>query len=136
MLRAVHEADNYPLNWPADPAGWLTPPGLLVAWVAELPSGSLAGHAAIQQPSNGVVELSRLFVAPAARRHSIAAALLSQAENWAAEHHHTLTLTVTDEHRSAAVAFYEAAGWQHTATTKATWTTPNGAPVHLRHYRR
>jgi hypothetical protein len=23
-LRAVHDTDAYPLNWPSDPPGWLT----------------------------------------------------------------------------------------------------------------
>ena len=141
MLRAVHEADRYPLNWPPDPARWLTPPELMAAWVAELPAGHLAGHVALQHPTGDGepfrgAELSRLFVDPAARRHSVAAALLGQAETWTTERGLTLTLTVTDEHRSSAIAFYEATGWQHINTTTADWMTPDGTPVRLRHYRR
>jgi hypothetical protein len=53
---------------------------------------------------------------------------------WAAEHGYDLTLTVTDEHRSAAVAFYEATGWRYSHTADADWTTADGRPVKLRHY--
>jgi hypothetical protein len=56
--------------------------------------------------------------------------LARHARSWAAE----LTLNVTDELRSAAVAFYEATGWQHSHTTDADWTTPDGRPVKPRHY--
>jgi len=45
-----------------------------------------------------------------------------------------LTLNVADEHRSPAIAFYEATGWRHTHTTDADWTSPDGRPVRLRHY--
>jgi hypothetical protein len=34
-LRAVYETSGYPSNWPADPAQWLRPPGMLQAWVAD-----------------------------------------------------------------------------------------------------
>jgi hypothetical protein len=45
LLRAVHDADGYPMLWPDDPASWLSPHGLLSAWVvrreAELRGWSL-----------------------------------------------------------------------------------------------
>ncbi|MEV4618912.1 GNAT family N-acetyltransferase [Asanoa sp. NPDC049573] len=131
-LRAVHEADSYPLNWPSDPRLWLTPAGLSRAWVAEGPGGVIDGHVAVRQPG----ELCRLFVAPAARRRSVGRALVSAATAWATERHVGLTLDVADEQRSAAVAFYEATGWRHTHTTQAEWTAPDGSPVDLRHYGR
>ncbi|MEU4218663.1 GNAT family N-acetyltransferase [Actinoplanes sp. NPDC026623] len=142
-LREVHEADAYPLNWPADPRGWLSPPGLLGAWIAEGPGGVVAGHIAVQRPpgvSDGPgaarhAELSRLYVTPAARRRSVAGALVGRVRSWAAERGYGLTLNVvTDEHRWAAVAFYEATGWRHSHTTDADWTAPDGRPVKLRHY--
>jgi GNAT superfamily N-acetyltransferase len=135
-LRAVHEADAYPLHWPADPRGWLDPPRLLQAWVVEAVEGTVDGHVAVQRihDAGHHVELSRLFVAPAARRRALAGALVNHARTWAAEHECDLTLNVTDEHRSAAVAFYEATGWRHTHTTDAGWSTPDGRPVRLRHY--
>ncbi|MFB9698211.1 GNAT family N-acetyltransferase, partial [Amorphoplanes digitatis] len=65
----------------------------------------------------------------------VAGALVRRARSWAAEHGYRLTLAVTDEHRSAAVAFYEATGWQYSRTTKAGWTTVDGRAVRLLHYR-
>jgi GNAT superfamily N-acetyltransferase len=141
-LRAVHEADAYPLNWPAEPRGWLTPARLLQAWIVEEAEGAVIGHVAVRRLTNASgsqwstrhAELSRLYVTPAARRRSVASALVRHAWSWAAENGYDLTLNVTDEHRSAAVAFYEATGWQHSDTTDADWTTPDGRPVRLRHY--
>ncbi|WP_433365778.1 GNAT family N-acetyltransferase [Actinoplanes sp. CA-142083] len=130
-LRAVHLTDGYPRNWPADPAGWLSPPRLLRAWVAELPEVGLAGHVAVQ----GDGEVSRLFVVPGARRQGVAEALVRQAVAWARASGQVLTLNVTDEQRSAAIAFYEATGWRYTHTTVAGWTGPAGEPVRLLHYR-
>ena len=43
-LRLVHDADDYPMIWPADPVAWLTPPDLAAAWVAVLDDVPLAGH--------------------------------------------------------------------------------------------
>jgi GNAT superfamily N-acetyltransferase len=128
-LRAVHEADHYPLNWPADPARWLTPPSLAAAWVASLDDLPVAGHIAVLD--SGELEVARLFVTPAARRRSVARALLTAAAEWAPG---PLTLTVTDEERSAAIPLYEAAGWRYTHSATAPWTAPDGAPVRLRHY--
>jgi GNAT superfamily N-acetyltransferase len=78
--------------------------------------------------------VSRLFVAPDARRRSVGSALLGAAGQWGTAHALRLTLNVTDTRRSAAVALYEAAGWRHTRTTTADWTAPDGSPVQLRHY--
>jgi GNAT superfamily N-acetyltransferase len=140
-LRAVHEADGYPVNWPADPEGWLTPPAMLRAWVAEMPGGVIGGHLALQHvaadaagPAEPRAEVARLFVTPAARRRSVATALLARAARWAGDHGYLLTLNVVDEDRSAAIALYESTGWRYTHTTTADWTTPAGQPVHLRHY--
>ncbi|GAA1873218.1 GNAT family N-acetyltransferase [Asanoa iriomotensis] len=130
-LRAVHYADAYPLNWPDDPIGWLSPTGLARAWVAELSPGTIAGHVAVRPG-----ELTRLFVAPAARRRSVGTALVGAATAWGADQGVELNLEVTDEQRSAAVAFYAATGWRHTHTTEADWTTPDGHAVRLRHYTR
>jgi GNAT superfamily N-acetyltransferase len=131
-LRAVHEADRYPLNWPADPARWLTPPGLAAAWVATLDDVHLAGHALLLESPSGDLELARLFVPPAARRRAVASALLRTA----AALGRPLFLQVAAGDRSPATALYEATGWRHTHTTTADWTAPDGSPVRLHHYRR
>jgi len=87
------------MNWPSDPGRWLTPPDLAAAWVA-LVAGDLAGHAVVLDSG----EVGRLFVTPAARRRSVASALLAAAADWAAAEGRELTLNVTDTRRSAAVA--------------------------------
>jgi len=130
-LREVHEADRYPMNWPSDPARWLTPPGLAAAWVAALDDVPLAGHALLLESPAGDLELARLFVPPAARRRAVASALLQTA----AALGRPMFLEVAATGRSPATALYEAAGWRHTGTTTADWTTPAGAPVRLHHYR-
>ena len=60
LLRNVHEADGYPMRWPADPRAWLAPPGRPFVAVAD---GNVAGHVLITPAG----ELSRLFVDPARR---------------------------------------------------------------------
>jgi len=132
-LRAVHEADGYPLRWPSDPAGWLSPPGLAQAWTASLLGIGPAGHVAIV--AGTPAELSRLFVAPGARRRGVAEALVTVAADWARERRLPLVLEVVDEGRSSAIAFYESRGWELTHTSVADWTGPGGSPVKLRHYR-
>jgi GNAT superfamily N-acetyltransferase len=129
VLAEVHRADHYPLNWPADPAGWLTPAGTTHAWVAEIAS-AVVGHVTVSG-----TEVGRLFVAPAARRRGVAAGLLDAVRAWAAVQQMALTLEIVDAPRSApAMDLYERTGWQHTRTTTASWTAADGSPVRLRHY--
>lgn len=52
VLAQVHEHDGYPVNWPAAPDAWLTPPALLHAWVAEL-HGTLTGHIGLSRSDPG-----------------------------------------------------------------------------------
>jgi GNAT superfamily N-acetyltransferase len=134
-LRAVHETDRYPLNWPDDPTRWLTPRGLAAAWVATLDDVPLAGHALLLD-AGADLELARLFVPPAARRRAVASALLTEAARFAATAGRALVLEVCDEERSPAIAVYEATGWRFTHSSLAGWTAPDGSPVRLRHYRR
>ncbi|WP_344445789.1 GNAT family N-acetyltransferase [Kitasatospora nipponensis] len=44
-LSAVHRADGYPVDWPADPARWIRDPDELAAWVALGPPADGAGPA-------------------------------------------------------------------------------------------
>jgi GNAT superfamily N-acetyltransferase len=138
VLAGVRETSGYPANWPADPARWLTPDGIAGAWVATTAAVPVAGHLVLRQPADGwpgepAAEVSRLFVAPAARRQGVAQALLATAIGWATPHRLDLVLEVTDELR-AARALYERAGFQLTGTTMADWTTPAGQPVTLHRY--
>jgi GNAT superfamily N-acetyltransferase len=131
VLAEVHRHDRYPLNWPSDPVGWLSPPTVLGAWVAEISAGAVVGHVAVHRPA----EVSRLFVAPTARGQHVGAELLGHARRWATAHGIGLTLEIVDESRSApAIALYERTGWRHVDTVTATWRGPDGRPVRLRRY--
>ncbi|MFC7549761.1 GNAT family N-acetyltransferase [Plantactinospora sp. GCM10030261] len=147
VLADVHRLDRYPLNWPAHPVRWLSPDNALHAWVAVTADDVVVGHVAVHRPepptgaasvaaaSTRVAEVGRLFVAPTARRHNLASRLLGEARRWATERHRSLTLEIVDDPRSAAaIAVYERTGWQHTGTTTAGWTNPEGGPVRLRRY--
>ncbi|MFE5212262.1 GNAT family N-acetyltransferase [Streptomyces sp. NPDC056600] len=131
-LRTVHERDGYPLNWPADPAAWLSPPSLVGAWVAER-DGLVVGHAALSRPAEddlapglwggdrtGAVVVNRLFVSPAARGLGAGAALLEHltAEAAAAGRHPVLDVLSTD---TAAVALYRRLGWRHLGDREQRW---------------
>lgn len=135
VLRDVYERDGYPINWPADPVRWLSPPELRCAWVAVTADGAVCGHVAVHQGADGGAELARLFVGPAARRRSVARDLVRVVRDWAFPRRYGLSLTVTEHSgRTAAVAFYEATGWTYSHTSDAGWTGPAGEPMRLRHY--
>ena len=127
VLREVRLANGYPKKWPSDPRAWLADPRLDQAWVAHSSPGVIDGHVAVQ---NGR-EVTRLFVAPAARRLKVATALLDHVSVWAGGR---LILNVIDEPDSSAIAFYEATGWRYTHMTTADWSGPRGESVRLRHY--
>ncbi|MFD0026358.1 GNAT family N-acetyltransferase [Streptomyces sp. NPDC058382] len=142
-LATVHEADRYPARWPADPAGWLTPDGLLDAWVA-LDGADVLGHVALTGTDpvmaadaglrpDELVAVSRLFATASARRRGVASALLATAETAAAAGGLRLVLEVEDG-GSAAVALYERAGWRHVASRPGDWTTADGRTALLHTY--
>ncbi|MEV4065258.1 GNAT family N-acetyltransferase [Nonomuraea dietziae] len=70
VLRAVHEGDGYPANWPDDPEGWLTPTGMIQAWVAT-DGDEITGHVVLRGADPALPEadglVARLFVAAHAR---------------------------------------------------------------------
>ncbi|MFI0821571.1 GNAT family N-acetyltransferase [Streptomyces sp. NPDC021098] len=98
-LATVQRADRYPVHWPDDPEGWLTPDGMLGAWVATegpavrgsaVQGSAVLGHVmltrtdpaladAIGAPAEGLAAVARLFVTTAARRRGLAAGLLGHA---------------------------------------------------------
>ena len=138
VLAQVHQTSGYPTNWPADPPSWLTPSGTVEAWVASSDEVAVAGHVLLRQlPASPlgqpVAEVSRLFVAPAARRQGVAQALLQQTLHWATANDQDLVLEVTDNLQPAQ-ALYEQAGFNRSATNQADWTTPAGHPVTLYKY--
>ncbi|MEU4544337.1 GNAT family N-acetyltransferase [Nonomuraea dietziae] len=153
VLRAVHEGDGYPANWPDDPEGWLTPPGMLQAWVAT-DGDEITGHVVLRGADPALPEadgiVARLFVAAHARgsgaateaggsegrvRQGAAAGLMAAVEREAARRGLRLGLDVTDS-RHRAMAFYERAGWRRVASARTDWPDTDGRPALLHYYLR
>ncbi|WP_346101844.1 GNAT family N-acetyltransferase [Nonomuraea maheshkhaliensis] len=124
-LAQVQAADRYPVDWPDDPGGWLTPEDLAAAWIAVEP-GAVVGHVGL----TGDGEVVRLFVTPAARGGGLAARLLETARTAAGG---PLKLQVSSEGK-AAIAFYERAGWRRIGSDRATWLNAAGEPALVHHY--
>jgi GNAT superfamily N-acetyltransferase len=140
-LAEVHARDGYPTWWPADPAGWLSPAGILAAWVAEV-GGTVVGHVCVvtggDEDAAGVTVgepamVSRLFVAPAGRGRGLGAALLAAARQFAATHDLTLRLDVVDD-GGPATALYDRLGWRLADRRRADWALPSGERPWLRIY--
>ena len=129
ILAEVHRQDAYPMRWPDDPAGWLNSSRLTGAWVASL-DGTLVGHASLATaaPGNAAPKLfdapaamvTRLFVAPAARGHGAASALLGQVVRAARERGLHPILDV-DSTSTSAIALYERLGWRFLGASEAQW---------------
>lgn len=115
LLHEVHLHSGYPLVWPEDPAGWLTPDGLTAAWVAEDGAGGVAGHAALCGRL-----VSRLYVAPSARGRGLGGALLRRLEQAAAARGLRAALSVHATGTDA-IALYERHGWRPVATREEEW---------------
>lgn len=144
-LKAVHATNAYPMWWPADPAGWLSPAGSTAAWIAEL-AGVVVGHVCVVR---GVEDLlvtsltgagpdrlstvSRLFVAPEARGRGLGGSLLAAGSEYASALGLQLMLDVVDD-GGPAVALYERSGWQLVDHRLADWTTPQGDRLPVRVY--
>ena len=98
MHSEVHRSDGYPVNWPEDPAGWLSRGSELGAWIVEA-DGRVAGHVSLapggpddvapgvwsehgagRAPDRTAV-LGRLFVAPRARGRGVGALLIGTINN-------------------------------------------------------
>jgi GNAT superfamily N-acetyltransferase len=151
-LEQVHRTDGYPSRWPKDPAAWLTPRGLLAAWVA-VADDDLIGHIALARHELARpvrhLAVNRLFVSPAARKGGAATRLLQVATEWAASEEigaeggaeiggeagaeAGLWLEVT-EGSAPAIAFYVRHGWQFAGSAQASWTTASGERPVVRRY--
>ena len=130
-LIEVHSTDGYPVEGVDDPQAWLTPAGLLRAWVGEL-GGRLAGHVLITTPQDGdaaakawadegnpverIAVLGRLFVLPEARRHSSGKQLVRATSAYADEQGLRLVLDVMEKD-TAAIRLYERLGWRRIGMT-------------------
>jgi ribosomal protein S18 acetylase RimI-like enzyme len=122
---------GYPAHWPAAPRDWISPAGLLGAWVA-VDDDQVVGHVGVAVPAPGrMAEVTRLFVDPAHRGKGIADALLDAAEHGAPGTH--LRLDVTEESPEA-WRLYERRGWCLTGRGPADWCTPSGEVPTVRYY--
>jgi GNAT superfamily N-acetyltransferase len=126
LLEEAHRLDGYPSYWPADAARWLSPSGVLGAWVAE-EAGCVIGHVALAAvrrghgadiwssatgvPPAGLGSISRLFVAPDRRHTGLGAALLDAACAASVERGLLPVLDVVETNREA-IRFYERQGWR------------------------
>jgi GNAT superfamily N-acetyltransferase len=148
LLRVVHGFDGYPTTWPADVTSWLTPGGILRAWVA-LRGATVVGHVAVgsvdQQaephlataagrPASQLAEVKRLFVRPADRGIGIADALLVAAARYAKSQALEPILEVTAD-RVPAIRYYERTGWRRIGTSVATWQRASGERPILHQYK-
>ncbi|WP_329307429.1 GNAT family N-acetyltransferase [Streptomyces sp. NBC_01260] len=142
-LATVHEMDRYPARWPVDPGSWLTPDGLLDAWVA-MDGTDVLGHVALTRtghamaaevglPPDELASVARLFATASARRRGVASALLATATAAAAAGGLRLVLEVEDG-GGPAVALYEGAGWRLVSSRSGDWTTADGRTALLHTY--
>lgn len=118
ILYDVHEAAAYPVNWPADPAGWLTPPGSVGCWVITA-DGEPAGHVALTA-NDGHLLVERLFVDPKQTGGGLGRLLLDHCVTVAGERGQSLELEVADNCH-AAIALYNRAGWREAGRTPIGW---------------
>lgn len=118
ILRAVHEQAGYPINWPADPARWLSPESALGCWVAVV-DDRVVGHVVLTAVRDHA-EVERLFVDPTATGQGIGRQLLQHCVTTAAALNRELSLEVVDN-RGAAVHLYRRAGWLETGRTPIDW---------------
>jgi GNAT superfamily N-acetyltransferase len=126
LLSQVHRRDRYPLHLPPTGlADFLAGRHEVAGWVAEQ-DGRIAGHVALHYPResptlavagdatglpvDGLALVSRLFVAPAARRNGLGRVLLRHATDQAQAFGRRAVLDVRRE-LTAAVALYESEGW-------------------------
>jgi GNAT superfamily N-acetyltransferase len=125
LVRVVYERDGYPGHWPTDVRGFVAQPDAIAAWVA-LVDGGLAGHVALLPdssdasmdlamtttglPLESLGFVSRLFVAPDARRNGVGRALLETAASFARDLGLRPVLDVVTRFQNA-IDLYESSGW-------------------------
>jgi GNAT superfamily N-acetyltransferase len=146
LLEEVHLRDGYPTYWPDEPERWLSPRGMLGAWVAETHSAAI-GHVALAAVGAGssaalwkrltglppvrLASISRLFVAPTARGAGAGAALLDAACADADLRSLRPVLDVVETNRDA-IRLYERRGWQRVFTEP--WQEARDEHLELHYY--
>jgi GNAT superfamily N-acetyltransferase len=119
LLAEVHKSAGYPVNWPVDPGGWLSPEEALGCWVLTL-DGEVAGHLVVTAEGAQGALVERLFVDPGRTRAGLGRQLLEYAITFAGEHGRQLLLDVVDNHHGA-VEFYRRTGWRESGRTPIDW---------------
>jgi GNAT superfamily N-acetyltransferase len=69
------------------------------------------GCGAFREKENDTVEIKRMFVNPDYRKRGIAAAVLKELENWAAELNYTYTILETGKKQPEAISLYQKSGY-------------------------
>ena len=142
LARATHLYDGYPAYVKdGDFRAFITRPGALAAWVAEIDEhvvGHVALHARTTEPAMNLATarldlpaeqlgvVARLMIAPDARHRGIAHILLRIATEEARARNLTPMLDVVTRH-TAAIALYERAGWRRLGTV--AFTMPDGSEL-------
>ena len=136
ILRQLHEHDNYPLTWPADPHAWLCGNRQVMAWVASRDE-IICGHVALMVPragaaatrawemslragQSGLLSVTLLFVSPQARGCGIGGRLLDTALTAARARGAAPVLEVITLNRQA-IALYQAQGWRRIGSVHYDW---------------
>jgi len=139
LARAVHERDEYPHYLPVDLRDFLVMPDAYGAWVAER-DGRIVGHVALRrrtapapmelasaatgQPAGQLGVISRLLVAPAARRAGTGRQLLEHGWQQAAGRGLWPVLDVATD-LTAAIRLYESCGWVRAGAVTVTFRDGN-----------
>jgi GNAT superfamily N-acetyltransferase len=139
LARAVHKRDGYPHYLPGDLRDFLVLPDAYGAWVAEQ-DGRIVGHVALRrrtapgpmelasaatgQPASQLGVISRLLVAPAARRAGTGRRLLEHGWQQAVGRGLWPVLDVAAD-LTAAIRLYESCGWVRAGAVAVTFRDGN-----------
>jgi ribosomal protein S18 acetylase RimI-like enzyme len=139
LARAVHERDGYPHYLPGDLRDFLVTPDAYGTWVAER-DRRIVGHVALRrrtapapmdlasaatgQPASRLGVISRLLVAPDARREGVGRRLLERGWREAVNRGLRPVLDVAVD-LTGAIRLYESCGWVRAGAVTSTFRDGN-----------